>query len=110
MPVGSKITSVTPQVYTNDTVRDTANWTKIEGNFTATDNETHITIGNLFTNAVTDTIVTNYWSVFKNESYYLIDDVSVVESGLKANAGPDVKILVGKAGEIGRVGDPTSGL
>jgi hypothetical protein len=108
LKVGSEIISVTPQVFTDSIIKDTQNWVQIEGSFIAKGNETHITIGNFFSNSVVDT---NYLGPlgFPTQSYYLIDDVSVVESDLKAYAGPDVKIPIGKAGEIGRVGDPTAG-
>jgi hypothetical protein len=102
---GEEYTGVTPQIYSDSVIRDTFAWIKIEGSFIATGNETHITIGNFFKN---EDVTTEKVSGFQY-SYYLIDDVSVVESDLKAYAGPDVKIPVGKAGEIGRVGDTTAG-
>jgi hypothetical protein len=102
---GEEYTGITPQVYSDSVIRDTFAWMKIEGSFIATGNETHITIGNFFKNE--DISVEKVGG--SQYSYYLIDDVSVVESDLKADAGPDVKIPVGKAGEIGRVGDTTAG-
>jgi hypothetical protein len=107
---GNEITDVIPQVYTDSIITDTANWVKIEGSFVATGNETHITLGNFFKNAVVDTI--NYLTgVFTKWSYYYIDDVSVIETDLKADAGVDTWVEVSKVVKIGRVGDSTvSGL
>jgi hypothetical protein len=105
---GSEITTVTPQVYTNTKIMDTANWTQIEGSFVATGNETHISIGNFFPNAAVDTVVTNYWFSYQQYSYYLIDDVSVVPIDLPANAGKDTWVEQGKQVQIGRVGDSTA--
>ncbi len=108
IPVATEITSVTPQVYTNTVIKDTANWTKIEGSFVATGNETYITIGNFFTNAATDTLVTNYWFGAYQYSYYLIDDVSVIPIDSPARAGADVWVEETKSVQIGRVGDSTA--
>lgn len=106
--LGAEITSVMPQVYTNTVIMDTANWTKIEGNFTATGNETYITIGNFFPNDSVTTVVANYWFFGTQYSYYLIDDISVVESGTPADAGADRWVEETKTVQIGRVGDSTA--
>ncbi len=108
LPVGSEITSVLPQIYTDSIIKDTMNWMKIEGSFTAIGNETHISIGNFFLNAATTTIVTNYWSSLPQYSFYLIDDVSVIPIDLPAEAGKDTWVEVGKQVQIGRVGDTTA--
>lgn len=105
---GAEILTVTPQVYTNEVLADTAAWVKIEGSFVATGTEDHITIGNFFPNAATTTVVTNYWLAFPGYSYYLIDDVSVAEIDLKADAGPDNWVEELKTIQIGRVSDPTA--
>jgi hypothetical protein len=106
LPPGSEITSVTPQVYTNTVIEDTANWVKIEGSFVATGHENHITIGNFATNAATLAIVPPLGSA--QYSYYLIDDVSVVPLDLKADAGADRWVEQTKTVSIGRVGDSTA--
>lgn len=108
LPPGSEVTSVMPQVYTNDTIIDTANWVKIEGSFVANGTETHITIGNFFPNSAVDTITTNYWFGSYQYSYYLIDDVSVVAIDAKANAGVDRWVELGKSTQIGPVEDSTA--
>jgi hypothetical protein len=84
------------------------NWIKIEGSFVATGTETHISIGNFFTNAKTTAVVVNYWLTFSSYSYYLIDDVSVIPIDLPAEAGKDTWVEVGKQVQIGRVGDTTA--
>lgn len=80
-------------------------WTKIEGSFIATGNEQFITIGNFNDNAHTNKvpIAQNSYNVFFPDSsaIYLIDDVSVVESGTKADAGPDTHVGYGDSVYIG---------
>jgi len=78
--------NVTPQItsppgfYLNDTL----NWYKIEGTYTALGGERYITIGNFKTDALTDTICwnlndTNCAPFCYPNSYYYIDDVSVID-------------------------------
>jgi hypothetical protein len=105
---GEEITSVIPQVYTDSIIRDTMNWVKIEGSFTATGNENYITIGNFATNAATDTLVTNYRYLYQQQSVYLVDDVSVVSVDEIANAGVDRWVELGKQTQIGPVEDSTA--
>jgi len=69
-----------PGVYLNDTL----NWYKIEGTYTALGGERYITIGNFKTDALTDTICwnlndTNCAPFCYPNSYYYIDDVSVID-------------------------------
>jgi hypothetical protein len=105
---GKEITTVTPQVYTDSVLADTANWVKIEGSFVASGNETYITIGNFFPNSMVTTKVTNYWFAFPQYSYYLIDDVSVIPIDSPARAGADRWVEMSKTVNIGRVGDTTA--
>jgi hypothetical protein len=103
------ITFVTPQIYSDVVIDDTANWVKLEGSFVANGTENFITIGNFFSKASTTAIVTNYWSALLNSwSYYLIDDVSVIPIDLTADAGMDTWVEQGKKVQIGRVGDTTA--
>ncbi len=92
--------SFIPQVYTNAVIDDTTNWVKIQGNFTATGIERFITIGNFFDADNTDTVrqhphTANYYT------WYLIDDVSVIESTATAFAGTDALIGLGDTIHIG---------
>ncbi len=105
---GEEITTVIPQVFTNKILEDTTSWEKIEGSFTASGTETHISIGNFFPNSAVATKVTNYWAIAYTTSYYLIDDVCVVPIDLKADAGKDTHAELGKKTFIGRVGDTTA--
>jgi hypothetical protein len=107
---GEEITSVTPQVFTNTIIEDTMNWVKIEGSFVATGNETHITIGNFFPNAAVSTKFPNYWNVYTQYSYYLIDDVSVIPIDLDINAGDDTYVPIGSKVKIGRTKDSTTAM
>jgi len=104
---GTEITSVVPHVYTNTRIIDTANWVKIEGSFVASGKETHITIGNFFTNAAMDTVTTNYRHNAQY-SYYLVDDIAVVPIDAVAQAGVDRWVELGKQTQIGPVEDSTA--
>lgn len=57
--------------------KDTADWIKISGVFTASGSERFITVGNFNTDSLTDTLRLNTLPAF---SYYYIDDISVVQS------------------------------
>ena len=104
------ITFVTPQVYSTSIILDTANWTKIEGSFIANGTERFITIGNFFSKSATSYVVTNYLFLFEHHSYYTIDDVSVIETNLEADAGTDKAVHIGDSVWIGRGLDSTKGL
>ena len=85
--------SFTPQIVGDSIINDTLNWVKIQGSFTATGIETFITIGNFFDIYHTDTLrrqlIYPPWNTGNAYSYYLIDDISVIQSNTIANAGPD---------------------
>lgn len=93
-----------PQVYSNNiitgTYADSIGFTKIEGNFTASGTERFITIGNFFDKAHTSTSNTG-WSN-DGATWYLVDDVSVIESDLPAFAGHDTTITIGDSVFLGR--------
>jgi len=81
--------SIIPQVYTSTIITDTLNWTMIQGLITASGTERFITIGNFFDNAHTDVDTFAGASLGDELSVYLVDDVSVVETGTIPDAGPD---------------------
>jgi len=81
-------TAYSPQIVESAIINDTLDWVQVQGLFTATGTETFITIGNFFDIYHTDTIKLSP-STPNNFSLYLIDDVSVVETGTKPDAGPD---------------------
>jgi hypothetical protein len=100
-------TRYTPQI-TNQggIISDTMHWTKIEGSFVANGTEQFITIGNFKDNASTtkSSIPANPYSanyVLDTASGYLTDDVSVVETSTKADAGPDTHVGYGDSVYIG---------
>lgn len=105
---GSERLSLIPQMHTEDVISDTGKWVKIEGLFIATGNEDHITIGNFFPNADVTTIVTYYWPGYKQYTAYLIDDISVIESDHKADAGLDTWVEETKTVKIGPADDTTA--
>ncbi len=62
------------QVYTNNIITDTTNWTMIKGSFVADSNYSFISIGNFFTDLMIDSI-----QVTGNEcvAYYYLDNICV---------------------------------
>jgi hypothetical protein len=107
---GNPLTEYMPQVYEPSVIRnaqswnDSTTWTKIEGSLLADGSEKYITIGNFFTNAQT-TILTTFNPGYI-EAYYLIDDISVIESGTLAHAGNDTTIVRGDSLYIGEEAVP----
>ncbi len=97
-------TQYNPQVtYSGTPITDTLNWTKVEGSFIANGSEQFITIGNFKDKThTTVTKVPNNFVAGSRLSYYFIDDVSVVESTTKADAGPDTHVGAGDSIYIGR--------
>lgn len=81
-----------PQVLSTTIIKDTKNWTKIEGTFTANGTEQYLYIGNFDSDWQM-----NYWPVgvggdiLADDSYYFIDDVKVSElhPDLIVDAGED---------------------
>ncbi|MDD3876153.1 MAG: T9SS type A sorting domain-containing protein [Bacteroidales bacterium] len=95
------LAAATPQVYnTTQLLNDTTNWMKIEGSFTATGNETYITIGNFFTDSSSEIGLIGSPPVWF--AYYYIDDISVIDTSLPAYAGNDTLIYSGDSVFIGR--------
>lgn len=68
-----------PQVESNQLLNDTLNWVEISGNYTSQGGEKYITIGNFKDDKASDTIhvIPNIHTNIGN-SFYLIDDVSVI--------------------------------
>ncbi|PQJ10454.1 T9SS C-terminal target domain-containing protein [Flavipsychrobacter stenotrophus] len=95
----------TPQVFETAIITDTVIWTKVQGSFTATGNESFITIGNFFDANHTDTLRKHFShaSVLGNDRYswHLVDDVSVIKIGTVANAGNDTTIYSGDTAWLG---------
>jgi gliding motility-associated-like protein len=70
----------TPQIInpTNNFITDTASWVQVSGQYTASGGENYITLGWWGDSLECDTLVLTYF-VSLLESYYYIDDVSIVE-------------------------------
>lgn len=90
-----------PQISSTAIIRDTLGWTKIEGSFIATGNERFITIGNFLDKAHTIYVADTVRPDAVGLAIYLIDDVSVIETGTNAYAGNDTTIAVGDSAFIG---------
>lgn len=94
LPSGSNRLNFTPQILDTNIISDTVGWTLISGEFTAIGGEQYIIIGNFNTAATTNYLhvgthnstsdsINSYYN-----SYYYIDDVSLVDctgSGLGMN-------------------------
>ncbi len=102
---GNPQTQYHPQISNSGgIITDTARWTKISGSFVANGTESFITIGNFRDKAGTTWAAmphNNNYHGAEQYSVYLIDDVSVVESGSKANAGLDTHVGQGDSVFIG---------
>ena len=98
----SPIFNMTPQIEYDNFIYDSVNWTKIQGNFVANGTESFITLGNFYYNYSTDTISTHstWWYLFGGigfnigSTFYLIDDVSVIDMASTAYAGHDTSIAL----------------
>lgn len=102
---GLPLTYIQPQILTPTIIRDTANWIKVEGSFIANGTEKFITLGNFFskTNTSFDSLTYTIPVIgHSNFSWYVFDDVSVIESDLPADAGIDRHITMGDSTFIGR--------
>ncbi len=92
-------TLYTPQVIDTNVISDTLNWTKIEGMFTANGTERFITIGNFKDRFQTTAVPLIYGvSVY---SWYLIEDVSVIDCDNIPFAGHDTVIHPGDSAFLG---------
>ena len=97
------ITFLTPQISNpyNNIIADTMNWTAMSGTFTASGGEKYMVFGNLRgTNVNTLSIYTN--TALPNGQEICLDDFSVVDINLPADAGPDKHFFVGDNVYIGR--------
>ena len=90
-----------PQVMETAIINDTLNWIKIQGSFIANGTEKYITIGNFRDTAHTSKIQVLIVPPGGEESYYLVDDISVIKSSEVATAGPDVTIASGDTAWVG---------
>ena len=92
----------TPQIVDTNIISDSANWTKIEGTFTAIGNEHLITIGQFTDSAHTHFYpVTSIISTGNYYSWYFVDDVSVIDCDNIPHAGNDTVIHPSDSAFIG---------
>ena len=91
---------INPQIVGTSIINDTINWVKIQSSFVASGTEKFITIGNFSDNSHTDTIQLHP-ATATIVSFYLLDDVSVIESSAIADAGGDAVTGVGVKHHIG---------
>jgi hypothetical protein len=92
--------------FNNEIIDDTSNWVKVSGIYKAHGGEAFITLGNFNTDAET-TVGMEYSDGFINQTYFLIDDVSVIPldsipGGIPVDAGPDKTIYIGDTAFIGQ--------
>lgn len=94
-----------PQIYTENIIADTMNWIAIKGIFVANGGEQYITIGNFFNDASIDTLLAFPTQLPNEQTYYLVDDVSVISIdsiNIPAFAGNDTSITLGDSAFIGQ--------
>jgi gliding motility-associated-like protein len=98
--VGTPAVAV-PQLQSPIFIKDTVNWTKVQGTFTANGDEAYISLGNFSPEASL-----TYSLVYPFNKYtdggYLVDDISVIEADLPAYAGRDTILCTGDSVFIGR--------
>lgn len=91
-----------PQVINrNGIIKDTVNWTRITGNFTATGGEKFLTIYGYFPE---DSVTLFSYNPDSKAAYYFIDDVAVWECSTpvyEADAGNDQMVCVGDKIQLG---------
>ena len=72
-----------PPVFNSSIITDSLNWTTISGSFVADSAYTHLSIGNFFDDANTDTL--KFFNDFSDNAYYYLDDVCVSTDSLTCN-------------------------
>jgi hypothetical protein len=83
-------------------LNDTLNWRQYKTTYTAIGNETYITVGNFYDSLHTNTqLYPNVGSGWA-DSYYLLDDISIIPIDLAPYAGRDTSINLGDSTYIGR--------
>jgi hypothetical protein len=92
--------------FNNEIIDDTLNWVKVCGLYQAQGGEAYLTIGNFNTDAETTEGV-QYTPGWDWQTYFLIDDVSVIPldsivGGMPVDAGPDKTIYIGDTAFIGQ--------
>ncbi len=103
---GKPQTEYMPQVVDTSIINDTLNWVKIEGSFMANGTEKFITIGNFFSKANTSYVTSISGSFSTGFTWYLVDDISVIESDHVAFAGNDTSIYKGDSILLGEIAVP----
>ena len=99
---GLPIEFLTPQITDSAVIFDTMNWVKIQGNFVADGSERFITIGNFHDMAHTTYVPVTYPSGTGGTfTWYLVDDVSVIEINNIPFAGNDTMIHTGDSVFLG---------
>jgi len=97
----SSLDFVNAQIITNNIISDTTNWVKIENTFTSDGSENFITIG-CFKNHFNVQALPINLQAMSQGSYYLIDDVSIIDISTPAFAGTDALIANGDSVYLGR--------
>lgn len=98
---------LTPQIQNpvGNVIVDTLGWTKVSGNYLANGTEEYLLIGNFKNTANTASVLVNPANLPSSFSAYAMDDVSLIDIDLPANAGPDQWCIPGDSVFIGRQPD-----
>ena len=95
-------TEVTPQILETSIITDTLNWVKVQGTLISNGSERFITIGNFHNKEHTNYSAVTYPSgAGSPTTWYLVDDVSVIESDNIPFAGNDTAIHTGDSAFLG---------
>ena len=97
----SPLNFVNAQIINNNVISDTTNWVKVENAFVANGTERYITLGCFKNRFNLQAVPFNNQSPYIG-SFYLIDDVSVIDYNLPAFAGNDASIAIGDSVYLGR--------
>ncbi|MBP9739878.1 MAG: T9SS type A sorting domain-containing protein [Chitinophagaceae bacterium] len=105
-PMSIGLIPANPQVYnySNPVIRDTLNWVKISGVFTAQGGESFVTIGNFKDDDHTEIEQIHSLPGSSRKAGYYIDDVKLIpldSMQLNADAGRDTSIYVGDSAFVG---------
>jgi len=74
------------QIYTNNIISDTLNWTVISGSFIADSNYQFFTIGNHFSDSKISTTIVRPDTIRGVNAYYFFDDICVSTDSLSCNS------------------------
>jgi hypothetical protein len=107
-PTGARQMPNDCQIYTDEIVADTINWTLISGSFVADSAYQYLVIGNFFEDPFLDTL-NHPFSVLPQTAFYFLDDVCVSADSLCAHKQTNIEESKGRTYRIQVYPNPSSG-